>query len=112
MALNPPVHDSGEPFRIENEHFIMHRSGIDFEIKIEGLGKMKGSGRVTRFSLDFAAGPDHEPDRAREPEEHAQVRLQSLRHSPRAHVQGEAQPAYFWGQLLVRRDKASVRELA
>jgi uncharacterized protein (AIM24 family) len=47
MALNPPIHETGEPFRIENEHFVMHRSGIDFEVKIEGLGKMKGSGRVT-----------------------------------------------------------------
>ena len=46
MALNPPLNPSGEPFRIEGEHFIMQRKGIEFEIKVEGLGKMKGNGMV------------------------------------------------------------------
>lgn len=47
MALNPPINEVGEPYRIEGEHFIMQRKGIEFEIKIEGLGKMKGEGMVS-----------------------------------------------------------------
>ena len=46
MALNPPLNEIGEPFRIEGEHFIMQRKGIEFEIKVEGLGKFKGNGMV------------------------------------------------------------------
>jgi hypothetical protein len=47
MALNPPINDMGEPFRIENECFILQRKGIEFEVKVEGLGKMSGKGIVT-----------------------------------------------------------------
>jgi hypothetical protein len=47
MALNPPLNDLGEPFRIDGEHFIMQRKGIEFEIKVDGLGKFKGNGMVT-----------------------------------------------------------------
>jgi hypothetical protein len=47
MALNPPLTGQGEPFRIEGEHFIMQRKGIEFEVKVEGLGKMKGTGMVS-----------------------------------------------------------------
>jgi uncharacterized protein (AIM24 family) len=46
MALNPPLTSAGEPYRVEGEHFIMRRKGIDFEVKINGLGKMKGKGMV------------------------------------------------------------------
>ena len=52
MALNPPINSNGEPFRIEGEHFVMQRRGIDFEIKIEELGKMKGSGMVSYMQID------------------------------------------------------------
>lgn len=45
MALNPPLNGSGEPLRIQNEHFILERKGIEFEVKIEGMGKLKGKGR-------------------------------------------------------------------
>eukprot|EP00347_Sterkiella_histriomuscorum_P005155 403357686 len=44
MSLNPPLNEVGEPFRIEGEHFVMQRKGIEFEIKVEGLGKFKGQG--------------------------------------------------------------------
>ncbi len=48
MALNPPLTPSGDPFRIDhNEFFILHRKGIEFEVKVEGLGKMAGKGIVT-----------------------------------------------------------------
>jgi hypothetical protein len=50
MALNPPLNEIGEPFRIEGEHFIMQRKGIEFQINVEGLGKMSGNGMVSLFS--------------------------------------------------------------
>jgi len=47
MALNPPITDDGEPYRIDyNETFFLQRKGIDFEVKVEGLGKMSGKGKV------------------------------------------------------------------
>jgi hypothetical protein len=44
MALNPPTNSSGEPLRVQGEHFILQRNGIEFEVKIDGLGKLKGKG--------------------------------------------------------------------
>ena len=46
MALNPPITEQGEPYRVQGEVFILKRKGIDFEIKIDGLGKMSGKGIV------------------------------------------------------------------
>ena len=46
MALNPPLNEYGEPYRIENEIFVLQRKGIEFEVKVEGLGKMSGKGIV------------------------------------------------------------------
>lgn len=46
MALNPPLNEYGEPCRVSSELFILQRKGIEFEVKIEGLGKMKGKGIV------------------------------------------------------------------
>ena len=46
MALNPPLTEHGEPYRVQGEVFILKRKGIDFEIKIDGLGKMSGKGIV------------------------------------------------------------------
>ena len=50
--LNPPLNDIGDPFRIENECFILQRKGIDFEVKVEGLGKMSGKGKVILNNFD------------------------------------------------------------
>jgi hypothetical protein len=47
MALNPPLTADGEPLRVENEHFWLRRKGIEFEVDIKGLGKMKGKGIVS-----------------------------------------------------------------
>jgi len=48
MALNPPLNDMGEPYRVDaNEHFILQRHGIEFEVKVDGLGKMSGKGIVS-----------------------------------------------------------------
>eukprot|EP00355_Strombidium_rassoulzadegani_P010533 CAMPEP_0168618830 /NCGR_PEP_ID=MMETSP0449_2-20121227/6277_1 /TAXON_ID=1082188 /ORGANISM="Strombidium rassoulzadegani, Strain ras09" /LENGTH=139 /DNA_ID=CAMNT_0008659723 /DNA_START=1 /DNA_END=420 /DNA_ORIENTATION=+ len=44
MALNPPLNMHGEPNRVSGEAFILTRHGLDFEVKIEGLGKLKGKG--------------------------------------------------------------------
>ena len=46
MALNPPLNEIGEPCRVSGEYFILQRRGIEFEVKVEGLGKMKGNGIV------------------------------------------------------------------
>ena len=42
MALNPPINEFGEPCRVQGENFIFQRKGIEFEVKVDGLGKMKG----------------------------------------------------------------------
>jgi hypothetical protein len=51
MALNPPLNEYGEPCRVSGEHFILKRKGIQFEIKVDGLGKMKGEGIVMSYWL-------------------------------------------------------------
>lgn len=51
MALNPPLNDIGEPLRVDhNECFILQRRGMEFEVKVEGLGKMSGKGMVILYS--------------------------------------------------------------
>ena len=51
MALNPPLDVLGQPLRVEGECFILQRKGIEFEVKVEGLGKMKGNGMVCFLSI-------------------------------------------------------------
>ena len=46
MALNPPLNEGGEPLRVPRETFVLKREHIDFEVKVQGLGKFKGSGAV------------------------------------------------------------------
>ena len=46
MALNPPQAADGEPHRVEGEHFVLKRKGIEFQINIKGMGKLKGKGGV------------------------------------------------------------------
>ena len=46
MALNPPVGPDGQPLRLPTEHFILERKEIDFEVKIDTIGKLKGKGRL------------------------------------------------------------------
>ena len=47
MALNPAISPNGDPYRAHGEHFIMQRKGMEFEVKINGLGKFKGKGIVS-----------------------------------------------------------------
>ena len=52
MALNPPLCPSdGDPYRVANEHFILHRGGTEFELNIEGMGKLKGKGKMILTTL-------------------------------------------------------------
>ena len=53
MALNPPLNGEGEPYRVDNnEAFILNRKGIEFEVKVQGLGKMTGKGVVSKVTGD------------------------------------------------------------
>lgn len=45
MALNPPQDPNGNPYRIPDEFWVLERHEIEFEIKIAGMGKLKGKGR-------------------------------------------------------------------
>ena len=51
MALNPPTAPDGDPYRVANEHFILHRKGTEFQIDIEGMGKLKGKGKMILTTL-------------------------------------------------------------
>lgn len=44
MALNPPLGSSGQPLRVHGEHYILSRYGIEFEVKIDKIGKLYGKG--------------------------------------------------------------------
>lgn len=46
MALNPPLNASGDPLRVQGEHFILNRTGVEFHIMIKEIGKLKGKGRM------------------------------------------------------------------
>jgi hypothetical protein len=46
MALNPPMTITGDPCRVDGEYFVMKRSGIEFEFKVEGGNKYTGKGYV------------------------------------------------------------------
>ena len=34
-----------------NEHFILHRKGVEFHIEIEGMGTLKGKGKLILTSM-------------------------------------------------------------
>ena len=46
MALNPPLNTNFKPHRVQNEHFIMEVNSVEFEIKIDKLGKLKGDSKA------------------------------------------------------------------
>jgi len=46
MALNPPLAADGTPLRVAGELFVLHRKKMEFEIKIENMGKLTGAGHV------------------------------------------------------------------
>ena len=51
MALNPPQGPDGDPYRVASEHFILHRKGTEFQLEIEGMGKLKGKGKMILTTL-------------------------------------------------------------
>ena len=46
MALNCPLTEGWDPLRVQGEHFCLQRLGVEFELKIKGMGKLKGQGKV------------------------------------------------------------------
>ena len=45
MALNPALDPTtGEPLRVPNECFILRRVDVEFEVLIDQVGKLKGTG--------------------------------------------------------------------
>ena len=46
MALNPPISQSGVPLRLEEEYILLERDGIEIEIKVSGMKKLTGKGKV------------------------------------------------------------------
>jgi len=44
--LNPPLGMNFEPLRVQGEHFCLQRMGVEFELNIKGMGKLKGAGKV------------------------------------------------------------------
>ncbi len=46
MALNPPLTFSSEPCRVDGEYFVMKRSGVEFEFKVEKGNTYTGKGYV------------------------------------------------------------------
>lgn len=44
MALNPPLNNSGTPFRLDNEYILVERKGIETQVKVKGMSKLSGKG--------------------------------------------------------------------
>ncbi len=47
MTLNVPINEQGVPLALPNEQFVLFRKNIEFEVKIEGVGKKSLKGTVT-----------------------------------------------------------------
>lgn len=47
MALNPPLNpQTNEPYRVENEYFVLKRKGVEFEMVVDKGNKYTGKGTV------------------------------------------------------------------
>lgn len=46
MTLNIPVDNQGIPMALNNERFLLYRSNIEFEVRIDNLGKKELKGTV------------------------------------------------------------------
>lgn len=53
MTLNAPIDNNGVPLGLPQEHFHLFRKDIEFEVKIDNLGKksLKGTVHVYIFML-------------------------------------------------------------
>ena len=51
MALNPPLNETNEPISSEDELNIVKSNGIEFEIIIDKVGKLKGTGHCIISTL-------------------------------------------------------------
>lgn len=61
MAQNPPVSHAGVPLRLEEEYILLERKGIDIAVKVEGMKKLDGKGKVflTSARLVFTSNNLH-----------------------------------------------------
>lgn len=46
MTLNCPVNQQGVPLALPNQHFVLFRDQIEFEVSVDNLGKKKAKGIV------------------------------------------------------------------
>ena len=51
MALNPPLDAYGNPCRVNGEYFILKRTGVEFEFKVENGSKYTGKGVVRIINI-------------------------------------------------------------
>ena len=57
MTLNIPVNNQGVPMALPGEYFFLYRNNIEFEVKIEGIGKktLNGTAFLTTFRVIFVS---------------------------------------------------------
>jgi hypothetical protein len=51
MALNCPIGPNGVPNQVEGEHYILYRDNMEFEVRMDGVGKRTAMGRVYLTTL-------------------------------------------------------------
>ena len=51
MSLNQPLAADGYPQKLQNEHFLLERKDIEFEVKIDKFGRLSGKGRLLITTL-------------------------------------------------------------
>lgn len=57
MTLNVPLNNNRIPLGIPMEHFLLFRASIEFEVKIDNLGKkqLKGIAYLTSHRIIFVS---------------------------------------------------------
>ncbi len=51
MALNCPITPDGQPNRVEGEVLMVYRDHVEFEVKMDGVGKRTAKGKVFLTTL-------------------------------------------------------------
>jgi hypothetical protein len=51
MTLNIPVNNQGIPHALNGERFLLYRQNIEFQVKIDGLGKKELKGTVILYTF-------------------------------------------------------------
>jgi hypothetical protein len=50
MALNCPINANGQPNSVEGEILMLYRGHVEFEVKMDGVGKRIAKGSVPNHS--------------------------------------------------------------